>query len=212
MMIFMKSRGAKLALLTAVCVFVTLSLAVWLGWEHIRFYWLFEPLGNNKQGIPEYRHRQTGLIFIQIQGGHVSARQTTDDAIIEDPPETVTVAPFLISKDVMTGSVFYQVVPPRIGFISGWGPTSIFYPTFPEDLCREFCDKASLTIPTKLQWDVLKLTGDPCPQIWLQYPDGIYVSPSEEEEQQIETTQGVINLRLPKNSVIEFRPAYPLIP
>ena len=42
---------------------------VWLSWDHIQFWWLFEPLGRNEQGYPEYRHREAGIVMVRVPGG-----------------------------------------------------------------------------------------------------------------------------------------------
>jgi hypothetical protein len=46
-----------------------LALAAWRAWPQLHFWWLFQPLGPNAQGFPEYRHRQTGTVFVSLPGG-----------------------------------------------------------------------------------------------------------------------------------------------
>ena len=52
-----RPRGKPLALSTAALALAVLIVAAWLGWPHLRFWWLFESLGKNAQGYPEYKHR-----------------------------------------------------------------------------------------------------------------------------------------------------------
>ena len=37
--------------------------------EWYRFRQLFESLGRNEQGYAEYRHRETGIVFVSLPGG-----------------------------------------------------------------------------------------------------------------------------------------------
>jgi len=67
----MHPRGKRLALLLATLVVVVVGVAAWRGWPRIRFWWLFEPFGPNAQGLPEYRHRQTGIILVRVPGGEL---------------------------------------------------------------------------------------------------------------------------------------------
>ena len=65
----MPPRGKRLALSTAAVALAVLGVATWLAWPHLRFWWLFEPLGLNAQGLPEYRHRATGIVMVRVPGG-----------------------------------------------------------------------------------------------------------------------------------------------
>jgi formylglycine-generating enzyme required for sulfatase activity len=68
----MKRRDQRIALLagTGVLVVAVLAglyrekLAAWA-----RFVYLFESIGPNEQGYPEYRHRQTGIVMMRVPGG-----------------------------------------------------------------------------------------------------------------------------------------------
>jgi len=62
-------KGRKVALVAGLAL-VVLSVAMsWTYWEAIRFFLKFERLGLNEQGFPEYRHRETGIVFVGLPGG-----------------------------------------------------------------------------------------------------------------------------------------------
>ena len=64
-----RSGGKRVALWVGAVALAVVVLAVWLGWDHIRFWWFFAPLGRNEQGMLEYRHRPTGMVFLRMPGG-----------------------------------------------------------------------------------------------------------------------------------------------
>ena len=95
-------KGRKVALLAGL-VLVVLSVAVvWENRNRIRFFFLeFESLGKNAQGYPEYRHRQTGIVFVKLLGGtfEMGSPETEPDRVDnEGPVHKVTLSPFLIAK------------------------------------------------------------------------------------------------------------------
>ncbi len=53
-----------MAIATGLVALAVLALAVYLGFPHLLFRYRFESLGVNAQGLPEYRHRQTGIVFV----------------------------------------------------------------------------------------------------------------------------------------------------
>ena len=48
----MKPKGKTIALLAGVVVLIALVTTAWLYRAHIRFWWLFEAMGRNEQGLP----------------------------------------------------------------------------------------------------------------------------------------------------------------
>ena len=48
---------------------VLLAVLPWAFWDHLVFFWEFESLGPNVQGYAEYRHRETGIVFVSLPGG-----------------------------------------------------------------------------------------------------------------------------------------------
>ncbi len=96
-----RKKGRKVALVAGLAL-VALSVAmVWTSWEDIRFFLKFERLGKNAQGYPEYRHRQTRIVFVGLPGG--TFEMGSPDSEIgrgsdEGPVHKVTLSPFLIAK------------------------------------------------------------------------------------------------------------------
>ena len=66
---YQSPKGRKVALLAGSAVIITLAVATWFSWPQLRFWYLFEPLGQNAKGLPEYRHRRAGIIFVRVPGG-----------------------------------------------------------------------------------------------------------------------------------------------
>src|SRR5262245_41467169 len=106
-----KPTGRRVALVLGVVAVAIFCLTSWLAWPQIRFLWIFEPLGANAQGFPEYRHRQTGIVMVKLPRGKVwVGRQKTDpngqnydpDAGDDETVHEVTVGPFLIGKYEVT--------------------------------------------------------------------------------------------------------------
>lgn len=114
-------RGKIIALATGGGV---LAVVVLLGmyWRDVaalaRFVYLFESIGRNEQGYPEYRHRQTGIVMVRVPGGtslvgsssqekkwafeqvatagYTSRQRKSIQGILESegPPRLVTLDPF----------------------------------------------------------------------------------------------------------------------
>ena len=69
----MTRKGKKPALLATVAAFGLVTTLVWANWEKLRgwydFWQKFERLGDNPKGFSEYRHLQTGIVFVWVPGG-----------------------------------------------------------------------------------------------------------------------------------------------
>ncbi len=63
------NKGRKVALVAGLALVVLSVAMAWTYWTDIRFFLKFERLGRNEQGYPEYRHRQTGIVFVKLPGG-----------------------------------------------------------------------------------------------------------------------------------------------
>ncbi len=72
------TRGSKqrfVVLAAGILVFVTVALAWESIWSWIRCQYLFAYVGENAHGQREYRHRQTGAVFVRLPGGRPSRRR-----------------------------------------------------------------------------------------------------------------------------------------
>ena len=65
-------KANRLTLLTATALLCVLGVVSWQYRREIRAQYVlwrdFESLGRNEQGYREYRHRQTGIVFVGV--GH----------------------------------------------------------------------------------------------------------------------------------------------
>ena len=64
-----KPRGRRVALASAIALLLLIAVVLWTAWADILFLIDFESVGRNEQGYPEYRHRQTGIVFVSLPGG-----------------------------------------------------------------------------------------------------------------------------------------------
>ncbi len=98
-------KGRKVALVAGLALVVLSVTMVWTYRKEIRswydFWQDFEGLGKNAQGRPEYRHRETGIVFVKLPGGtfEMGSPETEEDRYKhEGPVHKVTLSPFLIAK------------------------------------------------------------------------------------------------------------------
>ncbi len=146
-------KGRKVALVAGLALVVLSVAMVWTYWKEIGFFLKFERLGPNDQGYPEYRHRQTGIVFVGLPGGTFEMGSPGSEAgrmDWEGPVHKVTVSPFLIAK--------YEVSQAEWGKVMGVNPFRFKGDTLPVeqvswDDCQEFCTKTGLSLPTEAQWE-----------------------------------------------------------
>ena len=152
-----RKKGRKVALLAGLAL-VVLSVSVgWTYWKEIRSWYefrqLFESLGKNEHGRPEYRHWQTGIVFVGLPGGTFDmGSPETEEGQFEDegPVHKVTLSPFLIAK--------YEVSQAEWQKVMGSNPSDSKGDALPVeqiswDDCQEFCKKTGLSLPTEVQWE-----------------------------------------------------------
>jgi formylglycine-generating enzyme required for sulfatase activity len=128
-------------------------------------------VGQNAQGYPEYRHRSTGIIFVELPGGEFGMGNSKKDiaklievvinaghereskaglVAFETPWHKVTLSPFLIAK--------YELSQAEWKRLMGNNPSRFRGETLPVeqitwDECREFCRLTGLSMPTDAQWE-----------------------------------------------------------
>ncbi len=98
-------KGRKVALLAGLALVVLSVAVVWTYWEELRSWYAFrrdfERLGKNVQDYPEYRHRETGIVFVGLPGGTFemgSPETEIGRKENEGPVHKVSLSPFLIAK------------------------------------------------------------------------------------------------------------------
>ena len=171
--------GRRVAVCSGVAVVVLLASLACDNHERIRRWYVlwtaFERLEENPQGYREYKHRQTGIVFISLPGGKVEmgsskeeSESAAEEAVRENPERTktseserlalerprhkVTLSPFLIAK--------YEVSQAQWERLTGDNPSPDFRGNLDlpvhkvswED-CWEFCRKSGLSFPTEAQWE-----------------------------------------------------------
>jgi len=140
----------------AIATLAILFGVVWAGRDQIRIWHLlrthFNSLGKNSQGYDEYRHRQTGIVFVFLPGGRflMGSPEEEEGFREEQPAHQVSLSPFLIAKYEVSQLEWKQVI--------GQSPMSSTSDELPvtyvsvED-CQRFCDIAKFSLPTEAQWE-----------------------------------------------------------
>jgi formylglycine-generating enzyme required for sulfatase activity len=118
----------------------------------IRFAWQFERLGRNAQGCLEYRHRQTGIVFVKVPGGTFLMGSPEDEKgrIGDELQHHVTRSPFLIAKHEVTQAQWRRVMGSDP---SGFKGDELPVETVSWEDCQEFCKKTGLALPSEAQWE-----------------------------------------------------------
>jgi formylglycine-generating enzyme required for sulfatase activity len=116
----METKGRRVAIGVTALALIVLAIATWQAWPHIQFWLRFESLGPNAEGYPEYRHRETGIVFVRLPGGRFWMGAQRDDPAgqnydphaepDEGPVHEVTLSSFLISKYEVTQGQWHSVM------------------------------------------------------------------------------------------------------
>lgn len=164
-----ETRGHPITLLLATLAVAVLGVAAWRGWPHLRFWWLFEPLGKNAQGYPEYRHRRTGIVMVRVPGGRfwmggtdeehtevlqsivgVARRDAERRLVDETPLHDVEVSAFLIAKFEVSRAEWKRVMASNPSAFKG-ADLPIEGVSWSE--AQHFCQRTGLALPTEAQWE-----------------------------------------------------------
>lgn len=146
-----RSKGKRLALAIGVLVVLIIAGVTIASWDTIRAHYVFwrrfERLPDNEQGYPEFRHRQTGIVFVGLPGG----RFTMGSAEVGSEQEhRVSLNRFMISKFEVTQAEWQKVM----GEVSSVFPgEELPVDNVSWDDCVRFCEATGLVLPTEAQWE-----------------------------------------------------------
>ena len=157
----MKPKGRRVGITTGLIALVLLALAVSLGWRDLVFWYRFERLSVNAQGLPEYRHRKTGIVFVRLPGGTFLMGAQKEDPKktnfnpdaqdVEGPVHEVTLSPFLIGKYEVTQRQWKKVMGTNPSKFTGDDDRPVEQVSW--DDIQGFEAKTGLALPTEAQWE-----------------------------------------------------------
>ena len=179
MRIYPKGKSARTAVFGAITMATLITgVCLWVNWGYIELWLVFERVGWNAQGYAEYRHRQTGIVFVRIPAGsmligsaveewervvrqyvegfEVSRAQAEEWVGGERPEHAVTLGAFLIGKYEVTRAEWWRVM--ETGSAESGGE-DLPVEQVSWDECEEFCRKSGLRLPTEAQWEVACRAG-----------------------------------------------------
>ena len=151
-------KGRKVALVAGLALVVLSVVMGWTYWEEIRFFLNFERLGKNAQRYAEYRHRDSGIVFVSLPGGTFTMGSTEDEEKRDEdegPVHEVKLSRFMIAK--------YEVNQVQWENTMGVGTVQFHFNGVVRpvdrvswnDLHAEggFLEKTGLALPTEAQWE-----------------------------------------------------------
>jgi len=120
----------------------------------------FSSKGKNAQGLPEYTHRKTGIVFVRLLGGQFSmgSPPTETGRIRDEKLHRVSLSPFLIAKYEVTRTQWKKVMGKNPSYRRGEVELLSIGDDHPAaniglTETMEFLSKAGLKLPTEAQWE-----------------------------------------------------------
>lgn len=170
----MSRRGRRIALASFLVLVAVLGSGVWRTWREIAFWWRFEAVGTNQQGCREYRHRASGILFVEVPGGtflmgspdgelgrdRVAKFRGVASSVDVESLHTVELSSFLIGKYEVRQREWKRSVSDDGPGVSTVGENYPVEGVSWED-CRSFCDRLGLSLPTEAQWEFACRAGSP---------------------------------------------------
>ena len=172
-----RKNNKRVALITGSCAVILVFFFLLAYRNEIRYWYLlsedFQSLGKNAQGYGEYRHRQTGIVFVLLPGGTFlmgRAESKQEEARLlstwrkykkpneadwyeealtsEQPPHSVSLSPFLIAKHEVSQREWKEVMGTRRSKLQG---ANLPVEQVSWDDCQRFCGLTGLSLPTEAQ-------------------------------------------------------------
>lgn len=153
----MKSKSRKRILITiGLLAALTIGTVAIYGQPLVAWYGFkreFETLPVNAQGLPEYKHRQTEIIFVKVPSGTFMMGSPEDEVGREEnegPQQRISLPSFLIGK--------YEVSQEQWENVMGNNHSSFKEKNLPVhwvswDDCLNFCQQTKLSLPSEAQWE-----------------------------------------------------------
>src|ERR1041385_6246884 len=128
--------------------------------NRIKFIIMFQEIGANLYGYPEYKHRQTGIIFVGLKGGNylIGAQKSDSGGLKWDPAadlnkgsvRLIRLDRFLIAKYEVTQEQWTNVMGSNPSKFVGNGQRPVEHVSWND--VHEFLAKTGLRLPTDAQW------------------------------------------------------------
>ena len=141
----------------------------------------FVKIGVNQQGYEEYRHEQTGMVFVLIPAG--TFQMGSNDYDNAKPVHEVNVNSFLVSKYETTQGVWQKIMGNNPSNFKKGNDHPVERVSW--DDCQEFCKKLNemksasggtgLRLPTEAEWEYAARAGTNTKYYWGDKEDGDYM-------------------------------------